>query len=483
MSQIGEVKLTEHARMTVHADNHRQYVGGVQQDWYNSAQEETAMQTLRDAGVEDPAGVLRKAGSMARFFGGKYQTTLDNLCSGNCTDKDADNIFDALRQINEEGDLGEIVKQPTYQTYETVQEPVTTTEVPAHTQEYRTPASEVTDDLSATRFVPDEVTADPIDVPPHTQEYRTPNTVEVAETHETQESPYEGVDIDNSVDYIAEDNQFTNLDIPPHTQDYRTPNDSLTSEPPSIPIPSHTMEYTVSGVMDGEFQDVTYGGNDGENDYFIDNQGNEITTSNSSDETETEAESANEPAMLSDEQMARIRASWIRSGELSQNGLGEYLASLNNEELHSTLNYLSDEELASINNMIPEPTVDSQKTNLPNTDLDPQTFDSQYSDNLLEVRRNEINNRFDELRARPGLNSEEIETIEAAKAESNRDFDAAKSTSRRAEPTVNIDNYQMSGSYEKGYNYTNSGMTDRSSVLSAIREHNQSLNDEPTMER
>ncbi len=468
LSQIGEVKLTEHARMTVHADNHRQYVGGVQQDWYNSAQEETAMQTLRDAGVEDPAGVLRKAGSMARFFGGKYKTTLDNLCSGNCTDKDVDNIFDALRQINDEGGLGEIeiVKQPTYQTYEPVQEPVTTTEVPAHTQEYRTPASEVTDDLSATRFVPDEVTADPIDVPPHTQEYRTPNTVEVAETHETQESPYEGVDIDNSVDYIAEDNQFTNLDIPPHTQDYRTPNDSLTSEPTSIPIPSHTMEYTVSGVMDGEFQDVTYGGNDGENDYFIDNQGNEITTSNSSDETETEAESANEPAMLSDEQMARIRASWIRSGELSQNGLGEYLASLNNEELHSTLNYLSDEELASINNMIPEPTVDSQKTNLPNTDLDSERFDDKYYENLRDSIETETEMKYG--KSDNAMEENQRKAYETQAAVLNQ---------------VNIDNYQMSGSYESGYNYTNSGMTDRSSVLSAIREHNQSLNDEPTMER
>ncbi|MCM1404281.1 MAG: hypothetical protein NC133_02140 [Prevotella sp.] len=252
LSQIGEVELTENARMTVHADNHRQYVGGAQQDWYNAAQEETALQTLRAAGVDDPAGVLRKVGSAARFFGGEYQATLDNLCAGNCTDQDVNQIFGALSQINEEGGLGPIVQQPTYQA-EPVYESVTeATEVPEHTQEYQIATEELINDVTENHVAmphyntpAEPVTPiDPIDVPPHTQDYRTPNTTIAAEPMPDLHN--EPVDIDNSIDYIEEENQFTNLAIPSRTADYHTPSVVDLTEPTSVELPSRTQDYIVA---------------------------------------------------------------------------------------------------------------------------------------------------------------------------------------------------------------------------------------------
>ena len=108
LQQIGRVELTDNARATAYVENHRQYIGGEQHDWYNAQQEQMAVQTLQKAGVDDPYGVLRKVGSASRFFGGEYKATLDNLCNGKISDQDVNQIFGALSQINEQGGLGRI---------------------------------------------------------------------------------------------------------------------------------------------------------------------------------------------------------------------------------------------------------------------------------------------------------------------------------------------------------------------------------------
>ena len=290
LGKIGEVDLTKNARATTHVENHRQYIGGVQQDWYNTAQEQTAIETLRSAGVDDPVGVLRKVGSASRFFGGEYKATLDNLCEGKITDADVDKIFGALDQINREGGLGRVLEQTSQApkmpqpNYESFTEEIVT-EVPPHTQDYRTPGSAIVSEPAPTMEyiepepLPVYPERAPIDVPPHTQDYRTPGTNVVEEvTPVVQENV---VDIDNTIDYIPTDD-FMNTPVPDHTQDYRTPSDdwTISEQPTSTPLPTRTADYSASNIDDAlqeRLNGAVYGGFDGENDYYTDQQGNEFT--------------------------------------------------------------------------------------------------------------------------------------------------------------------------------------------------------------
>ena len=105
LDSMDNIELTENARATAYEANNRQYVDGVQQDWYNAQEQANAVRVLEEHGVEDPMGVLRKLGSMARFNGGEFQDTLDNLTSGHINNNDVQNIIESLNSIDETGDL------------------------------------------------------------------------------------------------------------------------------------------------------------------------------------------------------------------------------------------------------------------------------------------------------------------------------------------------------------------------------------------
>ena len=105
LDSMDNIELTENARATAYEANDRQYVDGVQQDWYNAQEQANAVKVLEEHGVEDPMGVLRKLGSMARFNGGEFQDTLDNLTSGHINNNDVQNIIESLNSIDETGDL------------------------------------------------------------------------------------------------------------------------------------------------------------------------------------------------------------------------------------------------------------------------------------------------------------------------------------------------------------------------------------------
>ena len=105
LDSMDNIELTENARATAYEANDRQYVNGVQQDWYNAQEQANAVRVLEEHGVEDPMGVLRKLGSMARFNGGEFQDTLDNLTSGHINNNDVQNIIESLNSIDETGDL------------------------------------------------------------------------------------------------------------------------------------------------------------------------------------------------------------------------------------------------------------------------------------------------------------------------------------------------------------------------------------------
>jgi|GEM_PF-3669180 len=114
LQKIAHIDLTENARATVDVHNQRQYIGGTRGDWYNFDEQQHAIQTLHNAGVDDAEGVLRKIGSMARFESageiakGGYQNTLDHLKSGSINSQDVNNILESLSRINREGGLGSV---------------------------------------------------------------------------------------------------------------------------------------------------------------------------------------------------------------------------------------------------------------------------------------------------------------------------------------------------------------------------------------
>lgn len=112
LDAMDRIELTENARETAYVENDRQFVDGVQKDWYTEQGQANAVETLKKYGVDDQMGVLRKLGSAARFFGGEYQSTLDHLCAGNLNNQDVENIIESLSLINEEGGLASGVNIP-----------------------------------------------------------------------------------------------------------------------------------------------------------------------------------------------------------------------------------------------------------------------------------------------------------------------------------------------------------------------------------
>ncbi len=127
LDTMDEVELTDAARRTADVNNHRQYVDGSKQDWYTHAEQAKAVDLLERAGVDDPMGVLRKLGSAARFEAAGecenagYQDALKNLGNGTLTNENVDAIQDALRNIDETGDLirVETLTEPSNATSET----------------------------------------------------------------------------------------------------------------------------------------------------------------------------------------------------------------------------------------------------------------------------------------------------------------------------------------------------------------------------
>jgi len=105
LDAMDEIDLTENARATADVANDRQYIDGVQKDWYSAEGQSNAIEILKENGVDDPMGVLRKVGSMARFEGGEYQQTLKNLCAGQINNDDVENIIESLNNIDRTGAL------------------------------------------------------------------------------------------------------------------------------------------------------------------------------------------------------------------------------------------------------------------------------------------------------------------------------------------------------------------------------------------
>ena len=329
MSQIGQVELTDNARATAYVENHRQFIGGVQEDWCNAAQEKIAIQTLRDAGVDDPYGVWRKLGSASRFFGGEYKEAWDDLCNGKFADKNVNTIFNSLRLINEEGGLGRVAEQtyqapqpvhvqpvPEYPVYEPVPDDIVT-EVPQRTQDYHTPRTEIIrDSMVDTQpvYQPEQPVYEPVtdeivtDVPVHTQDYHTPVTDIVKESMvETQ--PVEPVV------------QETVTPVPSHTQDYQAGDNEIVNEQSSIPMPSHTADFVATGNND------IFGG-------------------------EEFAATVNEPATLSNDQLARLHANYLRGIEFDETEASEYLSQFNQSELHEMRKFLNDSEINTVDGIL-----------------------------------------------------------------------------------------------------------------------------------
>lgn len=147
LDAMDHIELTENARETAYVENDRQFVDGVQKDWYTEQGQANAVETLKQYGVDDQMGVLRKLGSAARFFGGEYQSTLDHLCAGNLNNQDVENIIESLSLINEEGGLASGVTTPMpahNQTFGSANELVAeTVALPEHGQTFENTVNEV----------------------------------------------------------------------------------------------------------------------------------------------------------------------------------------------------------------------------------------------------------------------------------------------------------------------------------------------------
>lgn len=323
LSKIGQVELTDNARATTYVENDRQYIGGVQQDWYTANEQQTALETLRNAGVEDPVGVLRKMGSASRFFGGEYQNTLDNLCAGKISDEDVNQIFSALNKINAEGGLGKI-------------ETLTPTPVPPGTEVYQTPASSNVQSVPSapeyqSELVEDEFTSIP--VPPGTEAYRTPETTLVKKSISNLKKPTQFVPEYMQPEPIEDD--LSAIPVPPGSEKYRAPESKIEAQDYLTVSPSDLNNHlTNTNKVTSQSNSTAFPS--GANNYTYSNvQDNDFTAD------------ADEPALLSNDQLARLRASWLSSGELSQEEVRNYLSELNDEELSSTLDLIDTQAIDS----------------------------------------------------------------------------------------------------------------------------------------
>lgn len=128
LDEMDSIELTENARKTAYEANDRQYINGVQQDWYTAEGQANAKAILEKYGVDDAMGVLRKVGSAARFFGGEYQATLDHLCAGEIDNQDVECIIKSLELINKEGGLASVAMP------ENISEAVHQTQAPVHVE-------------------------------------------------------------------------------------------------------------------------------------------------------------------------------------------------------------------------------------------------------------------------------------------------------------------------------------------------------------
>ena len=103
--------LTDAARSTANPDTDRMYqmnhaTGNYHQnDWYDSAQYQRAIDTLHDAGVQDADGALRNLAGARMFKGGEFKTELDNLLNGKLTTNTINKILEADSILDERADL------------------------------------------------------------------------------------------------------------------------------------------------------------------------------------------------------------------------------------------------------------------------------------------------------------------------------------------------------------------------------------------
>ena len=117
--------LTDAARSTANPDTDRMFqmnqASGQyqQQDWYNTAEYQRAVDTLHNAGVQDADGALRNLAGARMFKGGAFKTELDNLLNGKLTTNTIDKILEADSILDEHADLigGHSVPQPAITTH------------------------------------------------------------------------------------------------------------------------------------------------------------------------------------------------------------------------------------------------------------------------------------------------------------------------------------------------------------------------------
>lgn len=109
--------LTDHARSTANPDYDRMFQldrGAnqyTQNDWYDKAGYDRAINVLHEAGVADADGALRNLAGANQFLGGEYGTELKNLLDGKLTTNTINQILKADAILDETADLIRGVEQ------------------------------------------------------------------------------------------------------------------------------------------------------------------------------------------------------------------------------------------------------------------------------------------------------------------------------------------------------------------------------------
>lgn len=327
LGKIGNVELTDNARATAYVENHRQFIGGVQDDWCNAAQEKIAIQTLRDAGVDDPYGVWRKLGSASRFFGGEYKAAWDDLCRGELGDKNINPIFNSLRLINEEGGLGRVINQ-TYEAPQPTVQPVFN-----HAPVYEPVPADVNVEWAegADQYVTHDIS--------HVVE-QAPAEINYVQYEEP---------IDN-VEWAKGADQYVNHDVPHATENvsYEEPIDNVKWADGADQYSTHNLEH---GTQFEQNDSTPWPGMAGysENGYLGGEMDSNVQYPTfGADSYAFENDDYAAPATLSNDQLARLRANNTRVILFDEDEAGRYLSSFNADEIDAMSQYWSQEEKSEV---------------------------------------------------------------------------------------------------------------------------------------